>query len=64
MSITQIKEAAAKLSPKKRRELMAYLIALQTENDRTFKEQLAAKIDDRDPAHWLELNEVKKRYGD
>lgn len=63
MSITQIKQAAAKLSPKQRRELMAYLIALQTENDRGFKEQLAAKIDDRDPAHWFELNEVKKRYG-
>ena len=64
MSLTQIKEAAANLPPEERRELIAYLIALQTEKDEAFKKQLAAKIDDRDPAHWFELNEVKKRYGE
>jgi len=48
---------------KKQRELIAYLVARQTESDEAFKKELAAKIDDRDPAHWMELHDAKKRYG-
>jgi len=51
------------LPAKQRRELIGYLVALQTEKDEDFKKKLAAKIDDRDPAHWLELSDVRKRYG-
>jgi hypothetical protein len=63
MSLTQLKHEAASLSEKDRRELMAYLVALETEKDEAFRRKLAGKIDDADPAHWLELNEVQKRYG-
>ena len=63
MSLTQLKQEAAHLPLKERRELIAFLVALQTENDEQFKKQMAAKIDDRDPAHWLELSDVRKRYG-
>lgn len=64
MSLTQLKHEVASLPEKDRRELMSYLVALQTEKDEPFKKKLAAKIDDRDPAHWIELNEVQKRYGE
>jgi hypothetical protein len=63
MSLTQLKHEAAHLPLKERRELIAFLVALQTENDEQFKKEMAAKIDDRDPSHWLELNDLKKRYG-
>lgn len=63
MSLTELKHQAASLPAKQQRELVAYLVALQTEKDEDFKKKLAAKIDDRDPAHWMELNEVQKRYG-
>ena len=63
MSLTELKHQAASLPAKQRRELVAYLVALQTDKDEDFKKKLAAKIDDRDPAHWMELNEVQKRYG-
>ena len=59
MSLTQLKHEAARLPEKQRRELMAYLVALQTEKDGAFRRKLAAKIDDRDPAHWMELNDVR-----
>lgn len=64
MSLTQLKQAAANLPVKKQRELIAYLVSRQTERDEAFKQELAARIDDRDPTHWMELNDAKKRYGD
>jgi spore coat protein CotH len=62
--LTELKHEAAHLPSKDRRELIAFLVALQTQTDEGFKEKLAAKIDDRDPTRWLELNEVKRRWED
>ncbi len=63
MSLAQLKQEAAQLPSKQRRELIAFLVALQTEKQKEFKERLAAKISDNDPTHWMELNDVRKRYG-
>ena len=62
MSLAQLKQEAEHLPLKEQRELIAYLVARQTERDQDFKEKLAAKIDDRDPAHWAELDDVQKRF--
>lgn len=64
MSLAQLKDQAARLQLLEQRELIAYLISLQTEKDDDFKRELARKIDDHDPAHWVELDELKKRYAD
>jgi spore coat protein CotH len=64
MSLVELKREAARLSTKEQRELMAFLVAIQTEADQNFKEKLAARIDDRDPARWVELNDLRKKYGD
>lgn len=64
MSLAQLKDEAAHLPSKEQRELIAFLIAAQTARDDAFKMDLAAKIDDRDPAHWMELDEVRKRDSD
>ena len=64
MSIVQLKDEAAHLPPPEQRELIAFLVALQTDKDEQFKEKLAAKIDDRDPAYWMELNDLRKRYAE
>lgn len=64
MSLAQLKDEAAHLPSKEQRELIAFLIAAQTARDDAFKKDLAAKIDDRDPAHWMELDEVRKRDSD
>jgi hypothetical protein len=42
MSLMQLKQAAANLPVKKQRELIAYLVARQTERDNAFKQELAA----------------------
>jgi hypothetical protein len=64
MSLTQIKDQAAHLQSREQRELIAFLIALQTEKDEEFKSTLARKIDDADPSHWVELGDLEKRYSD
>ena len=62
MSLTQLKDQAAHLSLREQRELMAFLISLQTDKDEGFKKTLAAKIDDQNPANWVDLDELSERY--
>ena len=62
MSLTQLKEQAAHLPFKERRELIAFLVSLQTESDEEFQKTLATKIDDKNPGNWVELDELQKRF--
>lgn len=62
MSFNQLKDQAAQLPFKQRRELIAFLVSLQTESDEDFQRKLAAKIDDKDPANWTEVDELHKRF--
>jgi hypothetical protein len=64
MSLAQLKEQAIHLPSGEQRELIAYLISRQTEQDEDFKRTLAEKIDDKDPSHWVELNELQRRYSE
>ncbi len=64
MSLTQLKDEAAHLPTKEQRELIAFLIAQQTGRDEVFKKALAAKIDDRDPEHWVNVDDAQKKYAD
>ena len=64
MSLAQLKDEAANLQPEERRELIAFLISRQTEQDEGFRHSLAQKIDQRDPSRWVELDELRKRYSD
>jgi len=61
MSLTQLKDRAAHLSLKEQRELIAFLVSIQTDKDEDFRKSLASKIDDRNPANWVELDELQKR---
>ena len=64
MSLAQLKDLATHLDAGEQRELIAYLISRQTELDEDFKHTLAWKIDDTDPSHWVELDDLQKRYSD
>ena len=64
MSLAQLKDQAAHLGLVEQRELIAFLISRQTEQDEEFKNALAQKIDDKDPSHWMELDELQKRYSE
>ncbi len=64
MSISQLKDQVTHLPPQEQRELMAFMVSLQTERDLTFKRELAEKIDDADPTHWIELDELRKKWAE
>jgi hypothetical protein len=64
MSLAQLKDQAAHLQPVEQRELIAFLISRQTEQDEDFKRTLTQKIDDMDPSHWVDLDELQKRYAE
>ena len=61
MSLDQLKERVLELTAQERRQLMAFMVALETEQDAQFRSELARKIDDRNPANWVELDELEKR---
>jgi hypothetical protein len=64
MSLGQLKDQAAHLPLDEQRELIAFLVARQTEQDDDFRRNLADKIDDKDPSHWVELDGLRKRYSE
>jgi len=64
MSLTQLKDQAAHLPFKEQRELIAYLISIQTDRDEYFKSELARKIDDKNPDNWVDLDELHTRFAD
>ena len=62
MSLAQLKDQATHLEIAEQRELIAFLIARQTEQHEDFKHCLAQKIDDNDSSNWVELDELRNRY--
>jgi hypothetical protein len=64
MSIVELKAEVDRLSPKDREKLRLYLKPKIKPLDAETRRRLAAKIDDKNPANWLTLEELKKRLGD
>lgn len=61
MSFAEIKTQVEQLSWAERESLLSVLMDLQEENSEERKQKLAAKINDKDPANWMTLEEFSKR---
>jgi hypothetical protein len=64
MSIAELKREVDRLSPKERKQLTAYIVAKNRLMNPELRRKLTEKINDKNPARWLTLEEVKKRLGD
>jgi hypothetical protein len=64
MSIAELKSEVDRLTPEEREELKAYLGMKYRRMDPETRRKLTEKINDKNPAHWLTLEEVEKRLGD
>jgi hypothetical protein len=62
MSIEQIKAEVAAMSVEQQNHLVAYVIHLRHERDPKLKEELARKMDDREPANWKTLDQLKEHW--
>jgi hypothetical protein len=61
MSIEVLKQELAGLGVLERNQIVAYLLALQDEADKGYREALARRIDDQNPANWADLDEFDRR---
>ena len=64
MSLAQLKDETVHLQPAEQRELIPFPVSQETERDEEFKRMLARKIDDNDPANWMELDDVQKLFAE
>ena len=61
MSIEVLKQELAGLNPADRSRIMAFLLALQDGQDEAYRVTLTGKIDERDPARWVSIEELDRR---
>ena len=61
MSVEQIKDTLVSLTPAERDHITAFLVHLRNAADPEYQAEMAAKLADKDPAHWLTLEEVERR---
>jgi hypothetical protein len=62
MSLAQLKHEAAELSLAEQGELMAFLGSIQIAEDDELRAELTRKIDDKNPANWVDLDDLKQRW--
>jgi len=61
MSIEKLQMQLRDLPLDERRQLTAFLLSLRHKELSGYREQLAAKIDDKDSANWVSFEEFDKR---
>jgi hypothetical protein len=61
VSIAELKSEIDRLSPEELQHLKTYLAIRQDMLDPEFREEMARKIDDNDPSHWVTLEQAEKR---
>jgi len=61
MSVEELKKTVATLSPAEQNELTAFLFHLRHRGDVAYQAKLKARVDDKEPSHWLTPEEFEKR---
>jgi hypothetical protein len=61
VSVAELKSELDRLSPEERRQISAYLYLEERMQDSEFQAEIGRKMDDKDPSHWVSLEEAEKR---
>jgi hypothetical protein len=61
MSVEDIKQSIASLSPTEQSEVSAFLFHLRHAADPDYQERVNSRLSDRDTAHWLTPEEFERR---
>jgi hypothetical protein len=62
MTLEAIKKELDGLNVEARDEIVEYLLAKRARRDDEHLAHLAAKLDDKDPSHWMTLEEMEARF--
>jgi hypothetical protein len=63
VSIEALKREVQGLGSEARRQLLAFMIALEDEAHPDYARRLAQKIDDRSPGRWLTAEQCERELG-
>ncbi len=63
MSVEEIKRGLESLTRTQQDEVTAFLFYLRHADDAEYQQEIEARISDRDPSHWLTLEEFESRLG-
>jgi hypothetical protein len=61
MSVQELKAELATLSENERAEVSAFLFHLRHASAPDYQATLQRRMDDKDPSHWVPLNELQRR---
>jgi hypothetical protein len=64
VSLEEIKIEIAGLTREQQDQLAAYLVHLRHEQDSKIRAEITAKIEDKNPANWVSLDELKEKWKD
>ena len=62
MSVEEIKQNLKALSVSEQEEVSNYLKCLRLFSDQSVRDEISARLDDKDPSHWVSLDELKRRF--
>ena len=60
MDFAKIKKAVENLPTSQQRQLAAHLLARPRRSRAAFRREMTRKIDNRNPAHWISLEEAEE----
>ena len=63
MDVGVLKSELAALDSKERRLLIAFLVALEEKNNDAYRRELARRIDDKEPDHWVSEDKLDQHLG-
>ena len=63
MSIEVLQSEVSALSSEQRRKLMAFMVVLEDRSRVDYAKELARKIDDKSPDHWLTPEQCERELG-
>jgi len=64
VSLEDIKTQIARMPREHQDQLAAYLVHLRHQRDSKAPAETRRKIEDKNPANWLSLDELKKKWKD
>jgi hypothetical protein len=64
MSLQEIKSGLAELPQEQQDHLAAYLVHLRHQRDAGLHREIAARLDDKNPNHWVSIDQLREQWKD
>lgn len=62
VSFKEIKNGVAELPDEQQDHLAAYLVHLRHQRDAQLRQELSSRRDDKNPDHWISINELRDHW--